>query len=115
MVCLVHSDLGAWLLCRPHEDATVEPDRIEKNADLCSTETGQRTAFCAMLLSEMAAMRQVARERETDTDVLRQSLNAALEQSLVLRATVEILEKRLALLRDRRVPHDHEVAAESGR
>jgi hypothetical protein len=65
-----------------------------------------------MLLAEIAVMRQVIKEREIDADRLRRSLNTASEQSLVLRATVEILEKQVAFFKDRQVPHDPTVAIE---
>lgn len=107
------SGLGAWLFCRTHEDARVEPDPVVTSTDICSTEMGQRAAFRAMLMEEIAAMRLVIKERETDADTLRQSLNMALEQSLVLRATVEMLEKRVAFLKDRQVPRDPAISTES--
>jgi hypothetical protein len=104
--------LGAWLLCRPHEDARVEPVPVHTSTEICPTELGQRTVFRDMLMDEIAAMRQVIKEREIDADALRQSLNAALEQSLVLRATVEIMEKRVAFLKDRQVPRDPTMPTE---
>ena len=59
-----------------------------------------------MLMTEIAAMRRLIKEYESDIELLRERLNTALSQSLVLRATVEIMEKRVAFLKDRHGPND---------
>jgi hypothetical protein len=104
------SALGAWLIRRPHSGAMVKPVGVDTSPEIWLTETGQRTEFRTMLMKEIAGMRQVIKEYEVDTEVLRQRLNAALAQSLVLRATVEIMEKRVAFLKDRQVVQDHEAS-----
>jgi hypothetical protein len=111
------SGLGAWLIRRPRRAATAKSTGVDTSPGIWLTETGQRTEFRTMLMKEIAGMRQVIKEYEVDTEVLRQRLNAALAQSLVLRATVEIMEKRVAFLKDRQAMHDHEttVAAQKSR
>src|ERR1700748_3777269 len=77
----------------PHRSNKQEPARADPaatSADVWATETGQRTAFLEMLMAEIAGMRRVIKAYEIDTDSLRQRLNAAVTQSLVLQATVEI-------------------------
>jgi hypothetical protein len=100
------SGLGVWLLGRQRKDTTVKPTGVDTSPAIWLAETGQRTEFRSMLMKEIAGMRQVIKEYEVDTEILRQRLNTALAQSLVLRATVEIMEKRVAFLRDRQALHE---------
>jgi hypothetical protein len=101
----VLSGLGAWMLSRRNIDALIERARIEANAEVSSSETEERTAFRTALMTEIAIMRQLIKDCEADKDVLRERLNAAMEQSLILRATVDIMEKRVAFSRERQT-HD---------
>jgi hypothetical protein len=93
--------VGAWLLSRRNIDAILERAQIETNAEVSAAETAERTAFRAMLMAEVAAMRQLIKECDADKEALHERLNAAMAQSLVLRATVEIMEKRVAFSRQR--------------
>ncbi|HEY4044695.1 MAG TPA: hypothetical protein VGM32_23020 [Rhodopila sp.] len=94
--------LDPWVPHRPHRDYHQDqPELIDTNTEICVAETGQRTAFLEMLMAEIAGMRQVIRDYERDTDSLRQRLNTALAQCIVLRAIVEIMEKRVAFLQER--------------
>jgi hypothetical protein len=93
--------IGAWILSRRNIDSVIERARIETHAELSATEAEERTAFRATLMTEVINMRQLLKECDADKETLRQRLNTALAQSLVLRATVEIMEKRVALGRDR--------------
>jgi IS1 family transposase len=101
--------IGAWLLGRRNIDAAVERVRIETNAEMSATETEERTAFHAMLMAEVTVMRQLMKECEADQETLRERLNTAMAQSLILRATVEIMEERVAFFKEPHTPND-EVA-----
>lgn len=97
------SGVGAWLLSRRKISAAVDRARIESAAEQTASESEERTAFRAMLMAEVTAMRQVMKECESDKDLLRERLNTAMAQSLVLRATVEIMEKRVEFCRERQI------------
>jgi hypothetical protein len=96
--------IGAWILSRRNVDAMIERTRIETHAQLSASEAQERVAFRATLMTEIMSMRQLLRDCDSDREMLRQRLNAAMAQSLVLRATVEIMEKRVALGRDPSTP-----------
>jgi L-rhamnose isomerase len=94
--------IAAWVLSRRNIDSVIERVRIETHAELSASEAEERIAFRATLMAEMMSMRQLLKDCNTDKETLRQRLNTAMAQSLVLRATVEIMEKRVTLGRDRR-------------
>jgi hypothetical protein len=93
--------IGAWILSRRNIDALIERARIETHAESTASEAEERMAFRATLMTEITSMRQLLKNCDADTEMLRQRLNTALTQSLVLRATVEIMEKHVAVGRDR--------------
>jgi hypothetical protein len=95
------SGIGAWLLSRRNISAMIERARIESSAEVSASETEERTAFRAMLMTEVTMMRQLIKECEADKETMRERLNTAMAQSLVLRATVEIMEKCVAFDRQR--------------
>ena len=94
--------IGAWILSRRNIAAVIERARIETHAELSAAEAKERIAFRATLVTEIMSMRQLLKECDANRELLRQRLNTAMAQSLVLRATVEIMEKRVALGRDHR-------------
>jgi hypothetical protein len=75
-------------------------------ASVRALETGQRAAFLSMLVAEIAGTRRMIKAYQADTEALERRLNTALTQSLVLRASLEIMEKRVALLKARSAHHD---------
>ena len=95
------SGIGAWLLSRRNISAMIERARIESSAEVSASETEERTAFRAMLMTEVTMMRQLIKECEADKETMRERLNTAMAQSLVLRATVEIMETCVAFDRQR--------------
>jgi hypothetical protein len=95
------SGIGAWLLSRRNISAMIERARIESSVEVSASETEERTAFRAMLMTEVTIMRQLVKECDADNETLRERLNTAMAQSLILRATVEIMEKRVAFGRQR--------------
>lgn len=84
----------------PARNADDEPCPRDTNADFAAAGDGQQAALLATLTAEIAEMRLVLKDDELDTESLRERLNAALAQSLVLRASQEILEKRIVRLRE---------------
>jgi hypothetical protein len=102
----ITSGIGAWLLSRRTAVALVERIRIETDAEVSASETEERTAFRALLMEEVAGMRRSIRECDAAREATRERLNTALTQTLVLRATIEIMEKRVALCKKLRGPGD---------
>jgi hypothetical protein len=93
--------IGAWVLSQRNINAVIERARIETHAALSAAEAAERTAFRTTLMTETMSMRQLLKECDADKEMLRQRLNTAMAQSLILRAAIEIMEKRVALGRDR--------------
>lgn len=94
------SGIGAWLLSQWNINAAVERAHIETGAEISAVETAERTAFRALLMTEVASMRQLIKECEADKETLRERLNVVMAQSLILRATVEIMERRVTLRKE---------------
>jgi hypothetical protein len=103
------SGIGAWLLSRRNINAAVERARIETDIEISAVETAERTAFRALLMTEVATMRQLIRECEADKETLRERLNVVMAQSLILRATVEMMERRVKFYKESRGGDSSEV------
>lgn len=103
------SGLGAWLLTLRRISATVEQARIAMRADISNAEAGERAAFRTALMTEVSEMRRVMKESETEKEHLRQRLNAADGQILVLKASNEIMERWIAFFNERGMSADHLV------
>ncbi len=101
------SGLGAWLLSLRNISATVERTRIAMSADESKAEAVERAAFRSSLIAEVAEMRQLIKECETDKDSLRQRLSATEAQILVLKASNEIMERWVAFFNERGLSLDH--------
>jgi len=95
------SAVGAWLLSLRNISATVERARLAMNADLSKAEAEERAAFRTSLMSEVSEMRRLIKECETDKETLRQRLNTAEGQILVLKASNEIMERWVAFFNER--------------
>jgi uncharacterized protein HemX len=95
------SGFGAWLLSLRNISATVERTRLAMNADLSKAEAAERAAFRTSLMSEVSEMRRLIKECETDKETLRQRLNTAEGQILVLKASNEIMERWVAFFNER--------------
>lgn len=70
-------------------------------ADASSEETAERTAFRATLMAEISSLRQLIKECEIEKVSIRERVNRAEEQILVLNASNEIMEKWVAFFKDR--------------
>lgn len=101
------SGLGAWLLSLRNIGATVERTRIVMSADESKAEAAERAAFRSSLIAEVAEMRQLIKECETDKVTLRQRLSATEGQILVLKASNEIMERWVAFFNERGMWLDH--------
>jgi hypothetical protein len=95
------SGLGAWLVSIKKINASIEQARIKMLAEAASGESAERAAFRATLMTEIAALRQLIKECETERDSIRERVNHAEEQILVLNASNEIMEKWVAFFKDR--------------
>jgi hypothetical protein len=94
------SALGAWLLSLRNANASIERARIRMTTELSATEVAERAAFRATLMAEVAAMRASMKECETDKYMLRDRLNVAEGQILILKASNEIMEKWVTFFKD---------------
>src|ERR1700742_68594 len=81
------SGLGAWLLSLHNISGAVERTRIAMSANESKDEAVERAAFRSSLIEEVAEMRQLIKECETDKDMLRKRLSATEGQILVLKAS----------------------------
>lgn len=95
------SGVGTWLLGLRRISASTERARIKLSAESSASELAERTAFRATLMAELSAMRLQIKECEADRDALRERINAAEGQILVLKASIEIMERWVAYFRDR--------------
>ncbi len=103
------SGFGAWLLSMRNINATLERSRIALSADLASAEAVERAAFRTALMTEVSEMRQRIKESEIEKETLRQRLNIADGQILVLKASNEIMEKWIAFFNERGMGSDRAV------
>lgn len=95
------SGIGAWIVSIRKINASVERARIKMIADTSSGESAERAAFRATLMTELSALRQLIKECESEKDSIRERVNRAEEQILVLNASNEIMEKWVAFFKDR--------------
>jgi hypothetical protein len=102
----VVSGIGAWLLGRRNMANLIEQLQAGANAELSAAENRARAAFRDLLMAEIAVMRQSIKEYNAESETVRDRLNTAVAQTLVLRATIEIMEKKVASCRERHVARD---------
>lgn len=95
------SGLGAWLLSLRNINATVESTRLKLRADVSAAEAAERASFRTALMTEVTEMRQLVKDCEAQKELLRQRLNAADGQILVLKASNEIMERWIAFFNER--------------
>jgi hypothetical protein len=105
------SGIGAWLLGRRNMANLIEQLQIGATAELSAAENGARAAFRDLLMAEIAAMRQSIKEYNAESETVRDRLNTAVAQTLVLRATIEMLERRIAFCKERHVARDQREPA----
>jgi hypothetical protein len=108
------SGIGAWLLGRRNMATLIEQLQVGANAQLSAAERGERAAFRDSLIAEISAMRQSIKENNAESETVRDRLNTAVAQTLVLRATIEIMEKKVAFCRERHVVRDQWEPAKPG-
>jgi hypothetical protein len=102
----VASGIGAWIISIRKINASIERARIKTMADAALGETTERTAFRAALMGELSTLRQLIKECESEKDSIRERVNRAEEQILVLNASNEIMEKWVAFFKDRHDPDE---------
>jgi hypothetical protein len=83
---------GAWLLSIRNANASIEHARIKVTTEISTAEVAERAAFRATLMAEVAAMRALMKECETDKYALRERLNTAEGEIQILKASNEIME-----------------------
>jgi len=96
----VVSAIGGFLIRYRKINASIERTRIHTIADAAAAEASERALFRTSLMAEMSIVRGLIKECETDRDALRQRLNVAEGQILILKASNEIMEKWVAFFRD---------------
>ena len=100
----VISGIGAWIVSIRKVNASIERARIKMISDASSGETAERVAFRATLMTEISALRQLVKECENEKDTIRERVNRAEEQILVLNASNEIMEKWIRFFKSRNDP-----------
>lgn len=99
------SALGGWLLSIRNANASIERARIKMTTEITTAEVAERNAFRATLMAEVAAMRVLMKECESDKYALRERLNTTEGQILILKASNEIMERWVAFFKDQTSPH----------
>jgi hypothetical protein len=94
------SGIGMFLLSFRKVSASVEHARMKMAADAAKVEIGERAAFRASLMNELAGLRAQIKACEADKNQLRERLYNAEAEILVLKASNEIMEKWVAFFRD---------------
>jgi hypothetical protein len=94
------SGVGMFLISFWKLSAAVERARMKMTADAAAAETVERAAFRASLMDELAGLRAQIKACEADKNQLRERLNTAEAEILVLKASNEIMEKWVAFFRD---------------
>jgi hypothetical protein len=97
----VISGIGTWIVSIRKINASVERARMKMIADASSEENAERAAFRATLMAEISALRALVKECESEKESIRERVNRAEEQILVLSASNEIMEKWVAFFKDR--------------
>lgn len=101
----VVSGVGAFMISLRTVNVSRDRERIKLSLDASTVETAERAAFRATLMAELTGMRVLIKECENEKDLLRERLNVAEAQLLVLKASNEIMEKWVAFFRDGIAPH----------
>ena len=94
------SGVGMFFISFRKVSASVERARMKMVADAVAVETAERAAFRASLMDELAELRGQIKACEADKDQLRDRLNNAEAEILVLKASNEIMEKWVTFFRD---------------
>jgi transposase len=95
------SGIGTWIVSIRKINASIEQARIKMIAGAASEESAERAAFRTTLMAEISSLRQMIKECETEKVSIRERVNRAEEQILVLNASNEIMEKWVAFFKDR--------------
>jgi hypothetical protein len=96
----VAGGIGMFLVSFWKVSASFERARLKMASDAAAAETAERAAFRASLMGELSGLRAQIKECETDKNALRERLNNAEAEILVLKASNEIMEKWVAFFRD---------------
>jgi hypothetical protein len=96
--------LATWIVSMRQIHASIERARIKVMADASLGENAERTAFRATLMVEISALRTLIKECENEKDAIRERVNRAEGQILVLKASNEIMEKWVTFFKDRTDP-----------
>ena len=107
------SALGTWRLSMNRINSSIERVRIKTSSEATTAEAAERAAFRATLMAELAAMRLTIKECEANRDLLRERLNTAEGQIVILKASNEIMERWVAFFKDRAMPTARSGTAEA--
>jgi chromosome segregation ATPase len=96
----VAGGIGMFLVSFWKISAAIERAKLKVNTNASEAEAAERAAFRASLMGELSGLRAQIKECEADKDTLRDRLNNAEAEILVLKASNEIMEKWVAFFRD---------------
>lgn len=111
----VAGGIGMFLVSFWKVSASFERAKLKMASDASSAETAERAAFRASLMDELSGLRAQIKECENDKNALRERLNNAEAEIMVLKASNEIMEKWVAFFRDGVVPQAPSLAAATRR
>jgi len=93
------SSVGTWFIGVRKLRVSAEQSREKVIAELSVGEQAERAHFRTTLISDIANLRQLQKECESDRDHLRNRINATEEQILVLKASAEIMQRWLSFFK----------------
>jgi hypothetical protein len=101
------SAVFAWFVSVARINASIEQARIKLVSEVLSDETEQRAAFRATLIAEIAALRGLIKDCETEKEALHGRANRAEGQTIVLKASNEIMERWVTFFKERSSERDN--------
>jgi hypothetical protein len=101
------SAIGAWFVSVSRINASIEQARIKLVTEVLSDETEQRAAFRATLIAEVAGLRGLIKDCETEKEALHERVNRAEGQIIVLKASNEIMERWETFFKERSSEHEN--------
>ncbi len=95
------SGVGAWVVGFWKINASIERARMKMVAEAAVSEGAERAAFRESLMSELTGLRAMLKECGEEKEALRERVNSAEGQILVLKASNEIMTRWVTFFKDR--------------
>jgi chromosome segregation ATPase len=95
------SAVGTWVFGMKRLSVAAERVRLKTTADALTEEISDRSAFRVTLMAEISSLRQRVKECEAQRDDLQNRVNVAEGQTLILKASNDILARWVKFFKDR--------------